>query len=522
MKNCLRDVGGIETLSEKALDNKLSNKLSNITENKLDNKPNNKPNQEKKPGRLRRVFQLLGYLKGMHFYMVVNCIIGLLYQLIPIAISFATSYMAGSFLGSGEPKFAILGLIIGLVLAHAIFNYGDLWLSHDIAYRLLYKIRQQIYERLEKGVPSYKVDMSSIKMATIATQDVESLEWFYAHTINTGIISITIGIIIIGVLCFVHYAFGLLVLLGILVAYMVPVAFRKRSAKDGFLLREKNTDLEETVSEGIQGMREIVGFDWSEEFIKGYKSKEMEYLDATIKDGDRRSAEAVATNFIKGFTTIAMLAVASLLVSSGAVEIAWVPVVSSLSAYAFSNLNLFMGMTRQFSLIFASADRVIDMLEFPELDIKEGSLVAPRNIESIEFENVSFKYPGSNTYALKDVSFLLKPGETIAIAGQSGSGKTTLINLLQRHIDPAEGSIKLNGVDIREYSLDSWKEFMSVSQQDSYLFNLSISENIKMNDEEATDADVKRVSDISRATQFIDRMPEGFDTIVGEKATSVL
>lgn len=475
-----------------------------------------------KGSRLRTILGLLRYFRGLKLYMAFNCLVGLIFNAIPIAISFLTSYMAGRLLaGETNKSFPILLTVLGLVIARAVFCYGDLWFSHDIAYRILIDIRQKIYERLEKCIPSFHKQMSSVEMATIATQDVEYLEWFYAHTINSSIISLVIAVAIIAAMFSIHIYFGLTLSISVILTYLIPYFFRRQSKKDGDKLREKNALLEESIGEGFQGLREVIGFDWNEKFVSSYKANEQEYVDACITDAIRRGKEAMVTEFIKGMTTLCLLLISALLLSRQSITIAYVPVVMSLSVLLFAPLAVFMGMTQQFSTIFAAAERTLSLLEFPLLNIQEGKLDFPAEIESVEFEQVSYRYPNTEEYVLKNVSFTLFGNEFVSLAGISGSGKSTIVNLLQRYIEPESGVIRLNGTDIREYSLQSWKKGYAIVRQDSYLFNLSISENILMNKPKGKMEEVRQASRWAQADTFISRLKEGYATGIGEKGSKL-
>lgn len=475
-----------------------------------------------KGSRLRTVLSLLRYLKGLKLYMAFNCLVGLVFNAIPIAISFLTSNMAGRLLaGETNKSFPILLTVLGLVIARAVFCYGDLWFSHDIAYRILIDIRQKIYERLEKCIPSFQKQMSSVEMATIATQDVEYLEWFYAHTINSSIISLVVAVSIIAAMFSIHVYFGLTLSISVILTYFVPYFFRRQSEKDGDMLRERNTLLEESIGDGLQGMREVIGFDWNDKFVSSYKHNEQKYIEACIIDARRRGKEAMVTEFIKGMMTLCLLLISASLLSRQSITIAQVPVVMSLSVLLFAPLAVFMGMTQQFSTIFAAAERTLSLLEFPLLNIREGNLDFPDEIESIEFEEVSYRYPNTGEYVLNHVSFTLSGNEFVSLAGVSGSGKTTIVNLLQRYIEPESGVIRLNGIDIREYKLKSWKKGYAIVQQDSYLFNLSISENILMNKPKGSMEEVRQASQTAQADAFISRLKEGYATAIGEKGSKL-
>jgi len=171
----------------------------------------------------------------------------------------------------------------------------------------------------------------------------------------------------------------------------------------------------------------------------------------------------------------------------------------------------------QASEIESAAERLVELLNV-ESEIGDRVDAKPLNrLESIEFDNVSFRYPGKEDYALRHISFSVGAGDTLALVGSSGSGKTTIVKLLMRFYDPTEGRILINGVDLRDYQQRSIRAVMGVVLQDVALFNDSIGENIAFARPNATDEQVVEAAKAANADQFIQRMDQGYETVVGER-----
>jgi ATP-binding cassette subfamily B protein/subfamily B ATP-binding cassette protein MsbA len=165
-------------------------------------------------------------------------------------------------------------------------------------------------------------------------------------------------------------------------------------------------------------------------------------------------------------------------------------------------------------------DRVLDLLDEPrEMDSDRPAVSIDRaDMQGrITFEQVSFSYPGADTLAVEDVSFTVEAGETIALVGPSGAGKTTLCNLVARFYDPTSGRILVDGCDLRDLKVEDYRRSIGIVEQDVFLFDGSVAANIGYGDREATDDDIRRAAEVANAAEFIEALPRGFDTVIGER-----
>ena len=165
-------------------------------------------------------------------------------------------------------------------------------------------------------------------------------------------------------------------------------------------------------------------------------------------------------------------------------------------------------------------DRVLDLLEEPrEMESDTETIQIQRSdfIGAIEFNNVSFSYPGADDFALQDVNLSVEPGETIALVGPSGAGKTTICNLVARFYDPTTGVMLLDGTDLVEFDVESYRRLTGIVEQDVFLFDGTIADNIGYANRQATSDEVATAAQIANAAEFIDKLPHGYDTIIGER-----
>ena len=174
----------------------------------------------------------------------------------------------------------------------------------------------------------------------------------------------------------------------------------------------------------------------------------------------------------------------------------------------------------QFQNGLSGLDRVLDLLEEPREMESADATVAVRKASfagRMTFDSVCFSYPGADTFALEEFSLDVEPGETIALVGPSGAGKTTLCNLIARFYDPTSGSMLLDGRDVRDIDLESYRSLIGIVEQDVFLFDGTVAANIGYGRRHATDDEIRRAAEIANADEFIDQLPHGYDTVIGER-----
>lgn len=472
--------------------------------------------------RIHIILELLKHSKGMRLYMLVNCIICLVYELLPIVNMFLISYMTGALLSGIKIRYGFTGFILVVsVIIHSVFGYLNMWTEHDIAYRLLYKIRYEIYERLEKAIPSFSNHMMSSEMVSIASADLNLIEWFYAHTINIFMVSVLLCVVLIIVFAFFHPLFALNAFVWIILYISSPLIFNKKSKEQGKIIRERYGRVADVILGAIQGMREIISFNMWESYKRKMISSIRDYEYSREKDAGRRAYEIIYAICISTMMTAFTLLISYYLYKKGSFEKQWILALIALGGSIFTILGKFVNISTQFSSVFAASQRVLSLVNLPISVQDSGILEFNETVNTIEFENVSFKYPGSKDFQIKNMNFKISSGNIIALSGESGSGKSTIVNLLQRYADPVEGRILINGKDIKSFTLESWRSAVSVVTQDTYLFKGSVMENIKMGRPEASDEEVKNVAVAAQAHDFITKLPNGYMSNIGERALKI-
>lgn len=302
--------------------------------------------------------------------------------------------------------------------------------------------------------------------------------------------------------------------------FIVAYIFAKRVRPMYIDLRERLSQLNTTTQENISGNRVVKAFAREEFEVQKFTEKNVNYSTANKK------AALVwldyfpfLESFAQGFNVILMLA-GGLFLMNGRITFGEFTAFSSL-IWAISNPMRNIGIIiNDIQRFFASLSKIIDIYYAKPNIVNEHKSTDKRRYEGrIEFDHVRFKY--DSAIVLDDVSFTVEPGETIAIMGSTGSGKTTIINLIPRFYDVAEGRVLVDGVDVRKLELDELRDNIGMATQDVLLFSDTIDGNIAYGDPDLPEEDAISFAELAAAHDFITKMPEGYDTVVGERGVGL-
>lgn len=281
-------------------------------------------------------------------------------------------------------------------------------------------------------------------------------------------------------------------------------------------VQKKLDTLTLVLRENLSGVRVIRAFAGVKREKGRFDDKNRDYSDTAIRVGRIAALTNPVTTIIMNFAAIAVIYFGGIRVNAGRLSqgevIAFINYITQILNAMIVVANLVVLYTKA----YASALRVGEVLEV-EPAIEYGrKLASVKSENAVEFKNVSLTYAGSRVPALDNINMNVKTGETLGVIGGTGSGKTTLISLIPRFYDATQGEILINGIDIKEYSEDSLREMVAIVQQRAALFSGTIAENMRMAKADATMEEMRKAADTAQATEFIDRLENGFDTYVSQ------
>lgn len=415
----------------------------------------------------------------------------------------------------------ISGLVLGLLVCAplaALFHWLESWLAHAMAYQLLADMRVKLYDKLERLAPAYLLQRRSGDLVALATQDVEMVEYFYAHTIAPAIVSVLVPVSVLGFLGFYSWPVALALLPFLAYALVSPVRGRRNIDALGDKARLALGEMSAHATDTIQGLADLTAFQATgrrrAEFLKVADQYRVRRL-AILRDLSRQTAWFEVAMGLGG---LAVAVVGAWQVSAGALSASMLPLLVLIAMATFLPVSEISQVSRQLADTIAATRRLHVVSNEPE-PVTDGPLAAPVATHglSLAFEHVHFAYPGKAEDTLKDLSFTAPAGATVAIVGASGAGKSTVASLLLRFWDPRQGVVRLGGMDVRQLELDGLRERVALVTQDTYLFNDTLEANIRLARPEATPDDLARALDQAALTDFVKQLPDGLATRVGER-----
>ncbi|OWT71545.1 MULTISPECIES: ABC transporter ATP-binding protein [unclassified Achromobacter] len=430
----------------------------------------------------------------------------------------AVSALVVAAVRDGRPTGTLIVALLVVAPLAALFHWLESWLAHAMAYQLLADMRVKLYDKLERLAPAYLLRRRSGDLVALATQDVEMIEYFYAHTIAPAIVSVLVPLSVLGFLAVYSWPVALALLPFLGYAMLSPVRGRRRVDALGASARQALGEMSAHVTDTIQGLGELQAF-------QATARRRASFLEVAQAYGKRRleiladlSAQTAWFELAMGLGGVTVAVVGALQVASGGLSAGMLPLLVLIAVATFLPVSEISQVSRQLADTVAAARR-LHVVHSETEPVTDGPLPAPASPQglSIAFDKVTFTYPGAAAATLRDLSFAVPAGATVALVGASGAGKSTVANLMLRFWDPQAGSVKLDGVDLRELNLDALRERVALVSQDTYLFNDTLAANIRLARPGATDAELAAALDQAALTDFVRRLPEGLDTRVGER-----
>ncbi len=417
---------------------------------------------------------------------------------------------------------ALVPLVLGIALAMAFFSWLESFVAHDMAYLLLADMRMALYRKLDPLAPAYLLGRRSGDLASIITSDVELVESFFAHAIAPLIVAVLVPGVALAVLAWVAWPLALVLLPFLVLVALSPNYIGRHTEHLGNRLRVQLGEVNAHMTDNVQGLREVVAFSRGPLRIQQVTAQSEALTGLQVAYGRQLGFQHGTIEALQALGGISVLFAGSYMVSQGQFPAAQLPIATMLAFTCFSPVAEIARVAKELANAFGSGRRIFAVHDEP-VAVADGPGV-PAETElapSLRFDHVSFNYGPGEPPALTDVSFSADAGQTIAFVGRSGAGKTTAAHLLMRFWDPQQGRLTLDGHDVREFALDDLRSRMSLVSQDIYLFNVSIRENLRLGNPQATDAEVEAAAKKACAHDFIMALPDEYDTVIGERGTAL-
>ena len=420
--------------------------------------------------------------------------------------------------GSLTLLLVLLGVFVPLV---GFFTWAESWQAHDMAYRLLNEMRVDMYRKLDPLAPAYMVKRRSGDLVSIVGSDIETVEYFFAHTITPAFVAVVVPAGVLAVLAVIAWPLALVLAPFLLAVAVSPLMAQARSEQLATEVRERLGDIHAHMVDSLQGLREVAAFGRGPE-----RQAEIARNGWAFAHFQNRflKVRSFQVSFIEAMTALGSLCVLTLgvwLLTQGEMSRPQLILSVVLSAAAFAPIADIARTIKQLMETTASARRVFEVHDESVPVVDGPGANSPASAPAIRFQDVSFAYGRHEPQALHQVSFDLPPGSTTALVGPSGAGKTTCANLLMRFWDADTGRVVLENDDLRSFNLDDLRGQIALVSQDTYLFNDTIRSNIRLGRQDASDSEVEEAARQANAHDFITSFPDGYETMVGERGAQL-
>lgn len=412
---------------------------------------------------------------------------------------------------------AYAALTIACAVLIAVCRYLEGLFSHLGAYGILAKMRVHLFDAIDRISPAYMIGRETGDIMNIAVADIETLEYFFAHTIGPMFTVILLPVTTIALAWFVNPLYALVLIpIYVMISVVLPLGALIAGRSIGMRYREQLGDLKSKILESVYSIRDIQIF--------GAGNRKMNYVmqansrvnKAALGLTLHRQTIASFPSFFIYLARILILVCAGYLASKridnpvGTIAISFAATASLSSSFSLTFVVT--------SLLeaYGAAERIFKIEDTLPETKEPVHPVTCGEIQTIEFKNVSFAYPGTERMILEHFNYVIHKGDQIGIAGESGAGKSTLLRLLLRFYAPSEGQILINGIPLEQISFSELHKRIAFLEQDTYLFDMTIGENIGIAKPGASIEEIKDAAKQAGIAEFIDTLPEGYDTDMGQ------
>ncbi|OOF81463.1 thiol reductant ABC exporter subunit CydC [Rodentibacter ratti] len=409
----------------------------------------------------------------------------------------------------------ILTALIALAVARGILRYLEQMSGHYIAFKLLALLRDKVFSALRRLAFVKLQDKQAGQLVSLVTNDIELLEVFYAHTIAPIMIAFFTSAILVAVFAHLSLWFALVAFVAYLcIGVVLPIITTRLAREDGRQYRELVGEMNDFFLDSIRGMKEIQLFGYEQNRLEEIQQRSQAIDKVFRKIKDQESKVRIYTEIAVSAFNIIILFTGLILFYLEEIDFAnfLIGTILLMSSYgpviALSNLSSNLLQT------LASGERVLRLLAEQPLLKDVESAVNLENVSEISVENLSFAY--ADEQILTDINFQLRKGQILGIYGRSGSGKSTLLKLLMRFYDPQQGKISINGTALADINTASLRDNMAYITQQTYIFNDTIEENIRLAHRSATQEQIIEAAKQASIHDFIMSLPEGYQTKMTE------
>jgi subfamily B ATP-binding cassette protein MsbA len=408
-----------------------------------------------------------------------------------------------------------------IAVAGAASSYLENWLTTKVGQRIMHDLRRTVYHHIQRLSLAEHDEKRTGDLVGRVTDDIESVQDFVSSAL-LGIV--TDAATLIGMVAFMFYLkwrFTLISLSVVPMLFAVVYLFTRHIKKATREVRKKESELVSTVQEVFSSIRVVKAFAREDYEQRRFERQSLDNVETALRAQSLKMKMSPVVEVITAVGTCLMLGFGTRLVLQGQLTAGELFLFLFYLGKMYKPMRDLSKMTNTVSKASVGFERIREILE-TESKVRDipRARRAPAFKGKIEFENVSFGYTPEEL-TIKDIRFTVEPGQIVALAGPTGGGKTTIVNLVARFYDPVSGRIKIDGMDIREFKIRSLRAQISFVLQDTLLFRAPVWQNIAYGRPEASRKEIMEAAELANADEFIREMPEGYNTMIGERGVTL-
>ncbi len=425
----------------------------------------------------------------------------------------------------GQDRIAILkfaaAAVIAIAILDAVCSYTEKYLTTSIGQWVVHDLRRTLYAHIQRLSLAYHDQKQTGDLITRVTSDIDAIQSFIASGLLGVLINCLTLVGMVGMMFYINWRFTLVALSVAPVLFMVVYTYTRRIKKASREVRKKEGEIVSVVQEVLSSIRVVKAFAREDYEQRRLEEESLESVEIALRARSLKAKLSPLVQIIVAVGTCLVLWFGATMVLAGTLSagslIAFILYLSKM----YKPMQELSKMTDTYSKAAVGYERIREVLETDRtLNDLPGARVAPHFKGKIEFEHVYFSYNREQPI-LKDINLTIKPSQLAALVGPTGAGKTTIISLIARFYDPESGSVKIDGWDVRRFRQRSLRQQISFVLQENILFHAPVWQNIAYGKPEATRAEILRAAQLANADEFIAEMPQGYDTMIGERGVTL-
>jgi ATP-binding cassette subfamily B protein len=417
-------------------------------------------------------------------------------------------------------NFAVAGVAV-IAIVGAVSSYFEKYLTTSVSQWVGHDLRRTLYHHIQRLSLADHDESRTGDLITRVTSDISAVQDFINSALLGMLVNVMTLIGMMGVMFYLNWRFTLIALSVLPVLFLVVYSYTRRIKSASRAVRKQEGKLLSVVAEVLTSIRVVKAFAREDYEQERFETESLANVETGLQARAIKARLSPVVEVIVAIGTCLVLWYGARLALAGQLSAGVLIVFLLYLGKMYKPMRDLSKMTDTVSKAMVGYERIQEVLDIESRvrDVR-GARPAPRFKGRIEFSRVSFSYAGGKP-ALTDISFTMEAGQVAAIVGPSGTGKTTLVSLIPRFYDPVSGSVGIDGTDIRRYRLKSLRDQISFVLQDTLLFRATIWENIAYGKPNAAPAEIRRAAALANAHEFIEEMPDGYDTMVGERGVSL-